>query len=41
MINAAEHARALTADVTLDQLEHDQLSRDALLWNFTVLGDLP
>ncbi|MGH3516510.1 MAG: HepT-like ribonuclease domain-containing protein [Haloechinothrix sp.] len=39
MINAAEHARALTADVTLDQLEHDQLRRDALLWNFTVLGE--
>lgn len=39
MINAAERARELTASVTLDELENDTLRRDALLWNFTVLGE--
>lgn len=39
MITAAERARELTANVTLDELEHDQLRQDALLWNFTVLGE--
>ncbi len=39
MINAAERARELTAEVTLDELERDQNRRDALLWNFTVLGE--
>jgi uncharacterized protein with HEPN domain len=39
MIDAAEQARSLVADVDLDQLEADRQRRDALLWNFTVLGE--
>ena len=42
MIDAAEQAQQLTADVTVSQLEADRNRRDALLWNFTVsaVGDL-
>jgi uncharacterized protein with HEPN domain len=29
----------LTADITISQLEADRQRRDALLWNFTVLGE--
>jgi uncharacterized protein with HEPN domain len=39
MIDAAEQAQQLTADVTVSQLETDRQRRDALLWNFTVLGE--
>lgn len=39
MIDAAEQATRLTADVTVGQLEADRQRRDALLWNFTVLGE--
>jgi uncharacterized protein with HEPN domain len=39
MIDAAEQARRLTADITVSQLETDRQRRDALLWNFTVLGE--
>lgn len=39
MIDAAEHAQQLTADVTVSELEADHQRRDALLWNFTVLGE--
>jgi uncharacterized protein with HEPN domain len=39
MIDAAEQARALTADIGPADLEHDRQRRDALLWNFTVLGE--
>jgi uncharacterized protein with HEPN domain len=39
MIAAATQAGALVADTTLEELEHDQLRRDALLWNVTVLGE--
>ena len=39
MIDAAEQAQQLTADVTVSQLEADRNRRDALLWNFTVLGE--
>ncbi len=39
MIDAAERAQQLTADVTVGQLEADRQRRDALLWNFTVLGE--
>jgi uncharacterized protein with HEPN domain len=39
MIDAAEQARQLTADTTARQLEADRQRRDALLWNFTVLGE--
>jgi uncharacterized protein with HEPN domain len=39
MIDAAERAQELTADITVGQLEADRQRRDALLWNFTVLGE--
>src|SRR6516162_4806300 len=39
MIDAAEQARRLTADITVSQLKTDRQRRDALLWNFTVLGE--
>jgi uncharacterized protein with HEPN domain len=39
MIDAAEQARQLTADITVSELEADRPRRDALLWNFTVLGE--
>jgi uncharacterized protein with HEPN domain len=38
MIDAAERARSLVAGVDLQGLEADQLRCEALLWNFTVLG---
>jgi uncharacterized protein with HEPN domain len=39
MIDAAEQAQQLTADITVSELESDRQRRDALLWNFTVLGE--
>jgi uncharacterized protein with HEPN domain len=39
MIDAAEQAQQLTADITVSQLEADRQRRDALLWNFTVIGE--
>ena len=39
MIDAAEQAQALVAGVDLDALNTDRQRRDALLWNFTVLGE--
>jgi len=39
MIDAAEQAQQLTVGVTVSQLETDRQRRDALLWNFTVLGE--
>jgi uncharacterized protein with HEPN domain len=39
MIEAAEQAQALVAGVDLEALAADRRRRDALLWNFTVLGD--
>lgn len=39
MIDAAEQAHRLAAGVTASQLETDRQRRDALLWNFTVLGE--
>lgn len=39
MIEAAEQAHALVAGVDLAALEADRQRRDALLWNFTVLGE--
>lgn len=39
MIDAAEQARTLVAGFDLDALEADRQRRDALLWNFTVLGE--
>lgn len=40
MIDAAEQAQQLTADMTISQLEADRQRRDALFWNFTVLGEV-
>ena len=39
MIDAAEQAQQLAVGVTISQLEADRQRRDALLWNFTVLGE--
>ena len=39
MIDAAQQAHQLTADITVSQQEADRQRRDALLWNFTVLGE--
>lgn len=39
MIEAAEEARGLIDDVDLASLAADRQRRDALLWNFTVLGE--
>ena len=39
MIDAAEQAQHLVDGVTVEQLEADRQRRDALLWNFTVLGE--
>jgi uncharacterized protein with HEPN domain len=39
MIDAAQQAQQLTADITVGQLEADRQRRDALLWNFTVFGE--
>lgn len=39
MIDAAEQAQQLTAGVSVGELEADRQRRDALLWNFTVLGE--
>lgn len=39
MIDAAEQAQQLVNGVTVGGLEADRQRRDALLWNFTVLGE--
>lgn len=39
MIEAAEQAQTLTNGFTASDLEADRQRRDALLWNFTVLGE--
>jgi uncharacterized protein with HEPN domain len=39
MIDAAEQAQQLTADITVSQSEADRQRRDALLWNFAVLSE--
>jgi uncharacterized protein with HEPN domain len=39
MIEAADQAQALVSGVDLDMLTSDRQRRDALLWNFTVLGE--
>jgi uncharacterized protein with HEPN domain len=39
MIDAAEQAQTLADGVTADELAGDRQRRDALLWNFTVLGE--
>ena len=39
MIQAAVQAVALVEGVSVEQLAADRIRRDALLWNFTVLGE--
>ena len=39
MIDAAAQAQSLVAGTDLDTLRADRQRRDALLWNFTVLGE--
>jgi uncharacterized protein with HEPN domain len=39
MIDAVEQAQQLATDISVSQLEADRQRRDALLWNFTVLGE--
>ncbi len=39
LIEAAERAQELVDGVTVEELEGDRQRRDALLWNFTVLGE--
>jgi uncharacterized protein with HEPN domain len=39
MTDAAEQAQRLADGITVSQLEADRQRRDALLWNFTVLGE--
>ena len=39
MIDAAEQAHLLAMDQTPESLAADRQRRDALLWNFTVLGE--
>ena len=39
MIDAAEQAQLLVAGCDADQLSTERQRRDALLWNFTVLGE--
>ncbi len=39
MIDAAQQAQQLVSGVTIGQLDADRQRRDALLWNFTVLGE--
>lgn len=39
MIDAAERAASLVERIDVDELEGDRLRSEALLWNFTVLGE--
>jgi uncharacterized protein with HEPN domain len=39
MIDAAEQARSLVSGRSAAAVGDDRLRRDALLWNFTVLGE--
>jgi uncharacterized protein with HEPN domain len=39
MIDAAEQIQELVKGVTVEQLSADRQRRDALLWNYTVLGE--
>ena len=39
MVEAAEQARSLVAGIDIAALGADRQRRDALLWNFTVLGE--
>ena len=39
MIDAAEQAQSLVVGHTAAEVDGDRVRRDALLWNFTVLGE--
>jgi uncharacterized protein with HEPN domain len=39
IIEAAERLQALTHGLTAENIAEDELRRDAVLWNFTVLGE--
>lgn len=39
MIDAATEAHRLASETTVEDLAADRTRRDALLWNFTVLGE--
>jgi uncharacterized protein with HEPN domain len=39
MIDAAEQAHRLAHSISTTEFEQDRTHRDALLWNFTVLGE--
>jgi uncharacterized protein with HEPN domain len=39
VIEAAERLQTLTAGLTAEDIAEDELRRDAVLWNFTVLGE--
>ena len=39
MIDAATRILAITAGASIDEIASDANTRDALLWNFTVLGE--
>ena len=39
MVEAAEQAQALVTGISVEELGADRQRRDALLWNFTVLGE--
>lgn len=39
MIDAAEQAHRLTGETSVEDLSKDRQRRDALMWNFTVLGE--
>lgn len=39
MIDAAEQAQSIVAGRTAAAVDGDRLRRDALLWNFTALGE--
>ena len=39
MIEAADQAMALVEGVAIQELAADRIRRDALLWNFTILGE--
>ncbi|MDQ2710000.1 MAG: hypothetical protein M3Z25_21320 [Actinomycetota bacterium] len=36
MVEAAERAISLVGELTIEELENDQLRHEALLWSFTV-----
>ncbi len=39
MIDAAEQAQQLVEGIGVDEVARDRQRRDALLWNFTVMGE--